>query len=315
MSGIPSYNKILTLGSAYTENALIGEVIIQEKVDGSQFRICKNEEGEMRYGTKGTIIGHPDENKMFKEASEYILSIEDRIMKYPNNTFFYMEYLQKSHHNVLKYERIPKNHLVLFDVIKESKYITNREELQSIANDLDIDLIPELFRGTLKDKAVGGGYSNPLDHLKRIIETTQSYLGNELIEGVVIKNYEQTILLYGRVFPLFTKYVRTSYKERHEVEWKTKHPKESLTDYIQGFRNENRWIKTILHLKEKGLITQSPKDIGMLIKEVQNDILEEETENIKNYLFKTFKEDILRNSIRGLPEFYKEELLKNLKEE
>jgi hypothetical protein len=45
---------------------------------------------------------------------------------------------------------------------------------------------------------------------------------------------------------------------------------------------------------------------------VQQDILEEETENIKKYLYHTFKEDILRHSVRGLPEFYKQKLLENL---
>jgi hypothetical protein len=282
MSGIPSYCKIITLGSAFTDNALIGEVIIQEKVDGSQFRFGKNEQSKLVIGTKGTIITHPDENKMFKFGSEYIFSIEEKILKYPENSFFYGEYLEKPKHNVLSYEKVPKNHIVLFDAIIGSRYITDRNELTDIANNLDIDIIPELFRGKLKDRAVGGGFSNPLDHLKRIIETTPSFLGNEVIEGCVIKNYNQTIMLGGNVFPLFTKFVRQSYKERHVNEWSIKNPKDSLEEYIKGFKNENRWIKAILHLKEKGLITQSPKDIGILLKEVQNDILTEETENIKN---------------------------------
>jgi hypothetical protein len=234
-------------------------------------------------------------------------------MSYPNNTYFFGEYLQKPNHNVLKYEKVPMNNVVLFDAIIGGRYITDRNELIKIAQNFNIDIIPELFRGTLKDRAVGGGYSNPLDFLKKIIETTPSYLGNELVEGVVIKNYAQTILLGGQVFPLFTKYVRPSFKERHEVEWKTNNPKESLQEYMQGFKNESRWKKAIQHLREQSLLSQSPKDIGILLKEIQNDILTEETENIKNYLFKTFKEDILRNSIKGFPEWYKEELLKNLR--
>jgi len=312
MTRIPSYNKILTIGSAYTENALIGEVIIQEKIDGSQFRFGIDENGNLSVGTKGTIITHPDENKMFKQGSEYIFSIEDKIKYYGNDLYLYGEYLQKPKHNVLCYEKIPNNHIVLFDGILHGKYLS-REELAEIAKNLEIDLIPELFRGTLKDRANGGGFTNPLDFLKRIIETTPSYLGNELIEGVVIKNYNQTIMLGGQVYPLFTKYVRESFKERHNIEWKTNQPKENIDSYIQGFKNDNRWQKAVLHLKEKQLLTNSPKDIGNLIKEVQEDILSEETENIKNYLFKTFKEDILRNSVKGVAEWYKEQLLNNLK--
>jgi hypothetical protein len=312
MKTIPSYTKILTLGSRYTENALVGEVIIQEKIDGSQFKMGLNDDGKLKIGTKSTIIDHPDENKMFKKGTEYILSIESEIQKFPIDTYFYCEFLQKPNHNVLKYEKVPLNNIVLFDVLYQGKFV-ERTQLEDIAGRLSIDVVPELYRGTLKDRAVGGGYTNPLDFLKRIIETTPSFLGNELIEGVVIKNYTQTILLGGNVFPLFTKYVRESYKERHEVEWKIKKPKASLQEYIQGFKNENRWIKAILHLKECGLITQSPKDIGILIEEVKDDIMKEEEENIKNYLFKTFKEDILRNSIKGLPGWYKERLLENVK--
>jgi len=37
MKAIPSYGKILTLGSAMSENALVGKVFVQEKIDGSQF--------------------------------------------------------------------------------------------------------------------------------------------------------------------------------------------------------------------------------------------------------------------------------------
>jgi len=310
MSGLPSYSKILTLGSAYTDNALVGEIIIQEKIDGSQFRFGINNNGQLKVGSKGTIIGHPDENKMFKKGSEYIFSMEDFIKEhFPKNTYFYGEFLQKPKHNVLCYERTPKNNIVLFDCVSEGRF-QNRELLKEYAEDLDVDLVPELWRGEVNHKAKNGEYSNPLDFLKRLIETTPSFLGNELIEGIVIKNYNQTIMLGGQIFPLFTKYVRSSYKERHCEEWKIKQPKDSLEDYIKSFNNENRWKKAIIHFKEKGLLQQSPRDIGPLLKEIQTDILKEEEENIKNYLFKTFKDDILRNSIKGFPEWFKEQLLK-----
>lgn len=304
MKNIPTYCKILTLGSRFTENALVGEVIIQEKLDGSLWRMGLNEDGELKMGSKSTIIDHPDENKMFKKVCEYTLSIENEIQKFPRDTYFYSEYLQNPRHNVLHYERVPLNNIMLFDVYSQGKFV-KRPQLEDIARKLNVDVAPELYQGTLKD--------NPIEFLKHLIETTHSFLGNELIEGVVIKNYTQTILLGGNVFPLFTKYVRESYKERHAVEWKTNKSKVSLGDYIKSFKNENRWIKAILHLKERGLITQSPKDIGILIEEVKNDIMVEEQENIKEYLFKTFKEEILRNSIKGLPEYYKAKLLENVK--
>jgi hypothetical protein len=182
---------------------------------------------------------------------------------------------------------------------------------------LEIDLIPELYRGIIERKRIeksdGTVKSSAIDFLKRIIETTQSYLGKELIEGVVIKNYNQTILLGGNVFPLFTKYVREQYKERHQVEWKTKSPKGALQEYIKGFKSEARWQKAVIHLKEKGELENNPRDIGKLFKQVNLDIIEEESENIKNELYKKFVKDILRYATKGLAEWYKEKLLDNVK--
>lgn len=321
---IPSYTKIMTLGSSRTENALVGEVIVQEKVDGSQFKFGIDEDGKLLFASKGVQL-HPIQDdkelvnisKMFRPAVKYLLSIESLIRTtLPVDTYCYAETLEKPKHNVLKYERVPKNNIVLFDVMSKGAWIP-RDGLEKIARDFNIDLIPELYKGTIERKRIdtgNGGYkSSAIDFLKRILETTPSYLGNEKIEGVVIKNYTQNIMLGGFVFPLFTKHVRESFKERHDVEWKIKKPKNAIEDYVKSFQSEARWQKAILHMREKNLITNSPKDIGMLIKVVQNDIIEEEQENIKRFLYNKFKGDIMRRSVRGLPEWYKEKLLENLK--
>ena len=307
MKHIPHYTKVLTLGSSYTENALVGDVIIQEKVDGSQFRFGINEDGELLFASKGAnLVPYFNEGemtnvqKMFVPAVKYLLSIQDKFKEFKPDTYFFGETLEKPKHNVLKYEKVPTNHIVLFDVLEQGKWVT-AGRLNGIAIWLGIDTIPELYRGTAD-----------VDKIKELL-TANSYLGNETVEGVVIKNYNQTILLGGNVFPLFTKYVREAFKERHDVEWKIKRPKDAIADYIQGFNNEARWQKAIIHLKEKGELEQSPRDIGKLIKTVQQDIIEEESENIKNYLYKKFVDDIKRVSTKGLPEWYKQKLLENLK--
>ena len=63
------------------------------------------------------------------------------------------------------------------------------------------------------------------------------------------------------------------------------------------------------HLKEKGLLENSPKDIGELIKECKADILKECEEEIKDKLYAWAKDKILRACTAGLPEWYKENLL------
>ena len=306
---IPSYTKILTLGSYKTENALIGDVIVQEKCDGSQLKIGINKNKELLIESKGAQINPVEENgellnvqKLFIPAVKHILSIKNRLITIYQDVYFYCETLATPKHNVLKYARTPKNHIVLFDVFSNGQWL-DRINLETTAKYLEIDLIPELYRGKItKEK------------LQELLKTP-SYLGNELVEGVVIKNYNQTVMMGSKLFPLFTKYVQESFKEKHNVEWKIKSPKNSLQDYVNGFKSEARWQKSIIHLKEKGILEGEPKDIGKLILEVQKDIKEEEIENIKNYLYQFFIKDILRKATHGLPEWYKNKLLDNLKEE
>jgi ATP-dependent helicase/DNAse subunit B len=64
-------------------------------------------------------------------------------------------------------------------------------------------------------------------------------------------------------------------------------------------------LKAIQHLKEKGELEFTPRDIGKLIKEIQDDITEEEKENILNFLWNEFGKELLRNAVKGFPEFYK----------
>lgn len=306
MKSVPSYSKILALGSAMTENALVGDVVIQEKVDGSMFAFGFNEDGVITMRSKGVAQNIEAPDQMFIKAVEYVLSQTDGD-KYlygkvcPKDVYYYCEYLQSPKHNTLKYDSVPKNHLVLFDVLINGRWGT-REELENSAKNLNIDVIPELYRG-------------PADKEKiKSLLTTVSYLGGPILEGVVIKNYAQTILLGGHVFPLFTKYVREEFKELHNVDWKIRQPKDSLHDYIASFAAEPRWQKAVIHAKEKGILTNSLKDIQPLIATIQSDVEEEEKENIKNTLYKMFKKDILTASIRGFVAWYKNKLLENLNE-
>lgn len=308
MKAAPSYTKVLTIGSSMTENALVGDVIIQEKVDGSLFCFGWNEDGELTVRSKGKVMDVDGPEKMFQKAVDYIvkglwknLPAFLHVKEQFSDCFFYCEYLEKPKHNVLPYSNPPKNNLVLFDALIKGKW-ANRNELETYAHIFDIDVIPELFNGEAN-----------VEKIQELL-TAQSYLGGQIVEGVVIKNYHQTLLLGGQVFPLFTKFVREEFKEKHATEWKYKGPSKGMgvVAYIDGFKAEGRWQKSIIHAKELGTLTNSPKDIGPLMKLIEEDVLTEETENIKEFLFKTYKEDVVRAAVRGFPQWYKEKLLENL---
>jgi hypothetical protein len=204
---------------------------------------------------------------------------------------------------------------VIFDAMVKGEWL-DRKKLIWCATHLGIDIVPELWRGEIEMQRVGAGEKfdrtkgyTGLDFLKNMIHQTMSFLGGVQIEGVVIKNYNENVEIGGMIFPLFTKYVREEYKEKHQADWKSRSPKGSLQEYFDGFCNENRWKKAILHLKEKGEIEQSPRDIGKIINEIQEDIKTEEKDNIKDFLYKNFIKDILRRSVKNFPQWYKDLLV------
>lgn len=146
--------------------------------------------------------------------------------------------------------------------------------------------------------------------MKEIITTTQSALGGTIIEGIVIKNYTQICSIGAGTDPQFGKYVREDFKEALHKEWGDISGKNALQEFIDGFRTEARWLKAVQHLRERGELENSPRDIGKLIIEIKKDITVEEKQNIEHFLYRYFVQDFLRKAVAGMPEWYKDQLMK-----
>ncbi len=293
---IPSYPKIFALGNRCIKDIFQGEVEITEKIDGSHFAFGKiNGKLHMRSKNQPLYIENIDNDKMFSAAMHHVKSIEHLL---PDGTIFYCEYLSRPKHNILAYDRTPKNHLVLFAIYDIATQSFNRFALKSWANDLDIEVVSQMGMVYRND-----GINFDLDYYLKIT----SILGGQLIEGIVIKNYSKDLLVGGQYIPIMCgKYVSESFKEVHQRTWKYDNCGKSQWEvYKEGFRTEARWNKGIQHLIESGDITYDPRDIGKLIVEVQKDVAAEETENIKDKLWDLYGKEVLRTSIHGLPEYYK----------
>jgi hypothetical protein len=297
---IHAFPKIFALGQPYIKDIFDGEVEITEKVDGSQFVFGKIN-GELFMRSKGQQIFPENPQKMFREAVDYIVSVVDEL---PEGFIHYCEYLQKPKHNVLAYDRTPKNWLALFAIfnIYQQEFVNNCETLKLAANCLGIDVVPCLFKGVLT--------LNTDAFLDQFLDN-ESFLGGAKIEGFVVKNYNKPFLLGGQPIPIMAgKYVSEAFKEKHKGEWKGSYTNQGRWEKFKDiFRTEPRWHKAIQHLRDSGLLTESPKDIGNLIKEVQKDITEEEQDNIKEFLWNYYGQELLRNSVKGFPEFYKRYLV------
>jgi hypothetical protein len=289
---INSYASVFAIGHKAIEAIFYNgaHVVVEEKVDGSQFSMCRKD-GVLACRSKGKelIISAPE--KMFAKAVEVADSLPLK-----DGWVYRCEYLQNPKHNTLEYSRVPKNHLILFDVATGLESYLSYADKANEAERLGIEVVPLLHEGPVEN------FSQFAEFMER-----ESILGGCKIEGFVVKNYN-----------LFTpdkkiavgKYVSEAFKEKHGVEWSSKNP--SPADFVQtltdSLKTEARWNKAIQHLRDDGKLEGSPRDIGALLKEIQADIEKEEAANISDQLFRHFWPHIKRGVIAGFPEFYKKTL-------
>ncbi len=285
-----SYSKIYQLGHRETLGMFVNEVTVEEKVDGSQFSFGKDEEGHLFCRSRGKSQ-YPNPDKMFNLAIESVLDIAAALV--PGWTYR-GEYLNKPKHNTLCYDRVPAGNIILFDVDKgDNDYVTSWHEKNRIADSIGLECVPLLYQGQ---------WTEAQDMLK--ILDTVSVLGGQKIEGVVFKQYDMLDCM-GNV--VMAKYVSEAFKEIHQHDWKDRNPgkKDILEQIALKFRTTARWGKALQHLKEEGKILDEPRDIGLLVKEVQSDIMEECEADIKEILFGWAMKTLNRRFVAGLPEWYK----------
>ena len=303
MQQVPGYPKIQSLGQLGTENALVGEVVLQEKVDGSQFGWGINEAGEFVARSRGAVLNEASVQKLFQAAYQHAERMALLIRQcYGTDAYCYGEVLHQLKHNVLTYGRVPRNHIMLFDALVRGRWLT-RFELVDVAALLDVDVVPEFYRGIAARELLD-------DLLSR-----RSYLGEEIIEGIVIKNYGQSVLIGGHVWPLFVKLVRPAFKERHEVEWKSPNgpsKKATVESIIASFNAEPRREKAYQYLRDHGQIEHQLRDIGKLIARVRQDIEEEDMETVKEQLWKLYAPEIMRSATKAIPDWYKAKLAERI---
>lgn len=292
MNNINSYPSVMQIGHKMIAEIFNGDVLVEEKVDGSQFSFGIIG-GELVCRSKGKqqLLDAPD--KMFERAISIIRELDLR-----PDWVYRAEYLEKPKHNTLSYSRIPRSHLIIFDIqTGVETYLDPIAKAQEAAR-VGLECVPVMFQGKVAD----------FEMFKSFL-SRESILGGCKIEGVVVKNYG---LFTAEKKVAMGKYVSEDFKEVHGNDWKQRNPntKDFETILVEKYRTDARWKKAVQHLRENGTLDGSPKDIGLLIQEVPQDILKECEQQIKDDLFKHFWPRISRAVTRGLPEWYKDELAK-----
>lgn len=292
---IHSYPSIYTLGHRYLEELFSGDVVIEEKVDGSQFSFGLGEDGALLCRSKGQEIFPDAPEKMFSKAVETAKRLHAAGVLV-RGSIYRCEYLRTNKHNTLVYGSVPNGNLVLFDVCNHAECYYTPDDKRLVAVQFGVSPVPVLHAGPITS----------IDQVTALMNR-ESFLGGCKIEGVVVKNYNR-FGIDKKI--LIGKFVSAEFKEKHQTAWKKSNPTQAdiVQHLITELKTEARWRKGIQHLRDAGQLTETPQDIGNLIKEVQADVKREEEAEIKEALFKHFWPQIQRGIIGGLPEFYKAEL-------
>ena len=303
---IQAYPSIYQLGHKAVLDILHSPVVVQEKIDGSQFNFGvyawttreggESCEPELRCRSRGAELNLDAPEKMFAQAITVVRELYSAGGLVPGWTYR-AEYLAKPKHNTLAYDRVPSNHLILFDVDRGDQDYLPIEQLTQLASNLGLEAVPTLRAGMIED----------VQDVRALLDTV-SVLGGQKIEGVVIKNYS----MFGpdkKV--LMAKFVSEAYKEVHRTEWKAGNPASGdiIDTLITRYRSPARWAKAAQHLREAGQLEDAPKDIGLLLKEAPEDLKREEQEAIRDFLFAWAWPRIRRGAMAGLAEWYKDQLL------
>lgn len=288
-----SYPSVFSLGHSALTHLFDDPVVVEEKIDGSQisFGLFPNH-GGLRVKSKGAPLHVDAPMAMFERAIEVIRTLP----LHPGWTYR-AEYLRVPKHNVLAYDRTPKNHMILFDINDGMESYQPWEAKAEEADRLGLEIVPRLFQGIVTDVTM---FRSLLD--------TPSVLGGQKIEGVVVKNY-------ARFGPdkkvLIGKFVSEAFKEVHAAEWKNSNPSSGdiIDRLVDRFRTPARWQKAVQHLAEKGKLEGSPRDIGPLMVETALDVEKECKDEILAMIWSWAWPHLKRRVAHGLPDWWKERLL------
>jgi hypothetical protein len=206
MSSWHSYPSVFALGHRALENLFSNHVLVEEKIDGSQFSFGRFN-GELKVRSKGKEMFTDAPEKMFAEAVQVAASLDLR-----DGWTYRGEYLQKPKHNCIAYSRIPQNHVILFDINTDQEQYISHEEKAVEAARIGLEVVPVMFFGLVDNPAMVESFL-----------VRDAILGGSKVEGVVIKNYSQ---FGGDKKCLMGKYVSESFKEVHKKEWGESNPKQ-----------------------------------------------------------------------------------------
>lgn len=300
MTTLSSYPSIFAAGHRLLADIFAEPVLVEEKIDGSQFSFGIDELGVLRCRSKGAEVYDSEtdvtQHKMFDSAVATVKDLRSSLMP---GWIYRGEYLSRPNHNTTSYNRVPTRHIILFDIERGVQDFMSWENKAQVANALGLDVVPCLYHGMITSA----------EQLKSLIPN-ESILGGTKVEGVVAKNYSR----FGQDKKiLIAKVVRDGYKEENRLSWKVRNPSQNdiVQRIVETYQVEPRRRKAVQHLRDAGKLQGAPQDIPELMRELVADLEKECKEDILTALWNYHWPQIRRGVTKGAAEWYKQQLLED----
>lgn len=326
------------------------DIVIQEKLDGSNFRISIKREYDVKdklFPTKFIInFGSRERDsddrafseKAFANVIDYLTKgLHENVRPKDFENMFQMlsehykepihemmvfgEYIGKPRQGKIPYDRTPKNYLAVFDIMVSNKdhhsFIHPCDaRFDAVCKTLDFEQVPTLYFGKS-----GCGMQDFIKIAETFFEI-DSFLGKSKIEGTVAKNYENFISedgvnmvsqsYDGKLGLPMIKFVQERLKEHKHVEKANKDTIEGLTHYFaERCITEGRVYKAVTKLEELHNTEINIDFTGSVIRETNLDIFAEEHEEIVELLLNIFRKRFSRHA-RTIAQTYHKILEKRL---
>lgn len=296
---VPSYGKVWSFGNPQTAYLVGSEVVVEEKVDGSQLSCCVHE-GALYVRSKGAEIHLGAVPELFTNSVNTLVRLHSE-GKLTEGLIYRMEAMKGPRHNTLTYGRAPLGNVVLFDVDNGQQTFMTPAERQAEADRLGIECVRTIFSGVIER-------SSQLDTFLG----AESQLGGVTAEGIVVKPANAMAQYYQDGKRIAAKLVTEAFKETHRKNWMPDRPEKAalLDTIVESVSTPVRWEKAVMRIAERGELANEAKDIGPIMREVIADVESECQHEIKEMLWLSYRKEVLRMCSKDVPDWYKRRLAK-----
>lgn len=240
------YMDVIRHGKSGTHLTIEGnpEIVIQEKLDGANASF-KKENGQIKCFSRNTELDESNTLRGFYNWVHTTINPDELAEGY----IYFGEWLVR--HKLSYGEN--ENQFYLFDIYNEKGHYVSFDNVEMVAKQLKINLIPVFYYGTFQS----------LEHIQSFIG--KSKLG-EIGEGVVVKNVNYTDK-HGN--QQFTKFVSDDFAEMAKVKkHKVNTQKDDLQEFVNATVNKARVSKIMHKLVDEGILNEdyAIEDMSTILK-------------------------------------------------